>query len=162
MTERLEDAARQLLKPSLKPLSSCSHKPHFCPLLFTDTCMKGFCSCHSIENISLLVNPRAPVCEYQCLTFLSFYPQRAEPVKSSEQYWLPISRHLKSLALRRQRTHHFLKPLQAGYSKKPLITTINLVLIHQVVSRNLAFGDQRDHKHRDEICKQTHRLKAIQ
>lgn len=70
-------------------------------------------------------------------------------VKSSEQCWLHISKHLKSLALRRQLRHHFLKPLQVGYPKKPLITTINLVLIHQVASKNLGFGDQRDHKHRE-------------
>lgn len=31
--------------------------------------------------------------------------------------------------------HRVLKPLQDGYPERPLITTINLVLIHQVVSR---------------------------
>lgn len=152
LTERLKDPERQLLKPSLQTLNCCSHKPAFCPLiihqhvheqlLFTAVCRKqlstgkpkSFCVWVAVFNF--------PVCCFLCNA-------QGRAVKSSEQCWLHISRHLESLALRRQLTYLFLKPLQAGYPKKPLITTINLVLILQVVSRNLGSGDQRDHKHRD-------------
>lgn len=107
-----------------------------------------------------VTNPRASVCEYQCLTFLSVALSttcRAGLSKAvsndgcTSQQLLHISRHLKSLALRRQRTHHFLKPFPAGYPKKPLIATINLDPIHQVASTNLGFGDKIVHKHRDWI-----------
>lgn len=69
--QRLKDPARQRLKPSLQTLNCCSHKPCSCPLLFTNTCMNGFCSCQSTRNNSLLVNPRAPAREYWRLTVLS-------------------------------------------------------------------------------------------
>jgi len=150
LTERQKDPARQLLKPSLQTLNCCSHKPPFCPLLFTNTCMDGFCS-HRVGNNSLLVNPKVSVClsAFGISVCCFIHNVQDRPVKSSDQCWLHISRHLKSLALRRQLMHHFLKPLQAAYQKKPLITTINLVLVCQVVSRNLGFGDQRAHKYKD-------------
>lgn len=132
------DPARQLLNPSLRSettfLSHIIHQHLHEQLWFTPVYRKPVSTSKPKSFFVPTLVSDFPVCR---------------SVRSSESCWLHTSTHLKSLAWRRQLRHHFLKPFQAHYPKKPLIATINLVLFHQVASKSSVFGDQRDHKHRD-------------
>lgn len=136
------DPARQLLNPSLRSettfLSRILHQHLHEQLWFTPVYRKP-------------VSTSKPK-SFFVPTLVSDFPVRrsVRSVRSCpDPCWLHISTHLKNLAWRRQLRHHFLKPFQARYPKKPLIATISLVHFHQVASKNSMFGDQRDRNHRD-------------